>query len=122
MDLPVHQERPVHKDRPVQPGAPGEPGSGPTGPNAGFYKTVGTVALPHAGFPPKPFLKVAELELRPGDYLAWAKLWVINQGSGTGLGYCFLLGGGEYDQALTTVQPTSGIAQGEAMSLSMASR
>jgi hypothetical protein len=105
-------------------GPPGEPGPpGPEGPaaSAGFYKTVGSVQLPHGEFPPAPFLRIAELQLGPGDYLASAKLWVNNLGSDIGLGYCFLGGPGGADQTLTTVQPPppSGIGQGEAMSLSM---
>jgi Collagen triple helix repeat (20 copies) len=105
-------------------GPPGEPGPpGPEGPaaSAGFYKTVGGVQLPHGEFPPAPFLRLAELQLGPGDYLASAKLWVNNLGNDPGLGYCFLRGPGASDQTLTTVQspPPSGLGQGEAMSLNM---
>ena len=100
------------------PGAPGTPGAqGPIGPSDGFYTIVGSVPLPHAEFPPAPFLKVAELQLGPGDYLASAKLWFNNLGSGTGSGYCLLLGPGANDQTITSVEaPTAGSA---AMSLTM---
>jgi hypothetical protein len=96
-------------------GPPGLPGA--AGPSAGYYTVVASVPLPHAGPPPTEFLTVAELALPPGDYLAWAKLWVNNQGTASGVGYCFL----GFDQTLTTVHPPTGfIGEGEAMSLNIA--
>lgn len=109
------------------PGATGQPGqtgpSGARGPSAAFYRTVASVPLPHATFPPSDFVTVAELEVEPGSYLVWAKLWVNNLGTDSGLGYCFLFGpGGPADQTLTTIEapPPSGLGQGEAMALNIA--
>jgi hypothetical protein len=103
-------------------GPPGTPGAqGPVGPSAGFYQTVASVPLPHAEVPPV-FLKVAELQLGPGDYLASAKLWVNNLGTESGIGYCLLFGPTEVDQTQTTVEaptPSHPIGQGEAMSLNL---
>src|SRR5918995_2515473 len=104
------------------PGAPGPPGQqGLPGPSAGFFTTVASAQLPHAEFPPAPFLKVAELQLAPGDYLAWAKLWFNNLGSSRGSGYCLLLGPNANDQAITHVEvPSPSAGGGAAMWLNMA--
>jgi hypothetical protein len=117
VDLNAKAKRALRGNRGPR-GAAGRPGqqgpqgtAGAPGPSAGFYKKVDTgFPLPHG-----QFVTVAQLQLGPGEYLAWAKLAVGNSGTGAGLAYCRLHTDG-YDQTQTnghdstgtTVPPPSG--------------